>query len=71
MVTLLGADQKAPASPDVSKAVVGYAENNLAEPGYDIDSQVWRARARDSKAAIWTEPYFDASGGSCGSRRPG
>ena len=45
------------------KAGEGYAEKNLVEPGYDIDSQVWLAKARDSKAATWTEPYFDAGGG--------
>jgi sigma-B regulation protein RsbU (phosphoserine phosphatase) len=62
-VTLLGADQKASVSPYVYKAGEGYAEKNLVEPGYDIDSQVWLAKARDSKAATWTEPYFDAGGG--------
>jgi hypothetical protein len=62
-VTLLGADQKALVSPYVYKAGEGYAEKNLVEPGYDIDSQAWLAKARDSKTATWTEPYFDAGGG--------
>ena len=62
-VTLLGADQKASVSPYVYKAGEGYAEKNLVEPGYDIDSQAWLAKARDSKAATWTEPYYDAGGG--------
>lgn len=61
-VTLLGVDQKAAVSPYVYKAGEGYAEKNLVEPGYDIDSQAWLAKARDSKAATWTEPYFDAGG---------
>jgi sigma-B regulation protein RsbU (phosphoserine phosphatase) len=62
-VTLLDADQKASVSPYVYKAGEGYAEKNLVEAGYDIDSQVWLANARDTKAATWTEPYFDAGGG--------
>lgn len=62
-VTLLDGGQKASASPYVYKAGEGYAEKNLLEAGYDIDSQVWLAKTRDTKAATWTEPYFDAGGG--------
>jgi hypothetical protein len=62
-VTLLDGDQKASVSPYVYKAGEGYAEKNLLEADYDIDSQVWLAKTRDTKAATWTEPYFDAGGG--------
>ncbi len=62
-VTLLNAQQKATSSPYVYKSGGGYADKNLVEPGYDIDSQSWLARARDSKTSTWTEPYFDAGGG--------
>lgn len=62
-VTLLDADQKAYVSPYVYKVGAGYAEKNLLEAGYDIDSQVWLSKTRDTKAATWTEPYFDAGGG--------
>src|SRR5262249_33599083 len=36
---------------------------DLAFPLYDIDNQDWVAEPRDSKQALWTDPYFDAGGG--------
>jgi DNA-binding response OmpR family regulator len=62
-VTLLNTAQKATTSPYVYKTAVGYADKNLVEPGYDIDTQPWLAPARDSKTSTWTAPYFDAGGG--------
>ena len=51
------------ASPYVYRSGEGFAELDLATPDYRIDEQEWLAEPRDSKAAIWTDPYFDAGGG--------
>lgn len=35
-----------------------------ADTSYQINSQTWLRQAIDSRAAIWTAPYFDAGGGN-------
>lgn len=35
-----------------------------ADISYQINNQTWLRQAIDSRAAIWTAPYFDAGGGN-------
>jgi sigma-B regulation protein RsbU (phosphoserine phosphatase) len=62
-VALLNAEAIVTASPYVYRTGDGFAELDLATPDYHIDEQEWLATPRDSKKAIWTDPYFDAGGG--------
>lgn len=62
-VALLDAEGTVTASPYVYRSNDGFDEVNLATPDYQIDEQEWLAKPRDSKEAIWTDPYFDAGGG--------
>lgn len=62
-VALIGNDGFVTTSPYVYRGPDGLLEKELAVPGYDIDEQAWLTGPRDSKQALWSEPYFDAGGG--------
>jgi hypothetical protein len=62
-VALLDTEGIVTASPYVYRSGEGFAELDLATPDYHIDEQEWLATPRDSKEAMWTDPYFDAGGG--------
>jgi sigma-B regulation protein RsbU (phosphoserine phosphatase) len=62
-VAMLDAEGTVTASPYVYRSNDGLEEVNLATPDYQIDEQEWLAMPRDSKEAIWTDPYFDEGGG--------
>ena len=51
------------ASPYVYRTSDGYASTDLAAPSYDIEAQDWFAAPLAENASVWTDPYFDASGG--------
>ena len=63
-VTLLDSKELAVISPYWFKQNNLFVYANLMDTAYHIDSQSWLRQTIDGRAAIWTEPYFDAGGGN-------
>lgn len=64
-VTLLDSNGVATYSPYWYRNVDSLMMIDLAaDTSYHINSQSWLRQAIDSRAAIWTAPYFDAGGGN-------
>lgn len=62
-LALIGTDGKVTHSPYVYRSSSGFAETDLAVPEYGINDQAWFRAPVDTKAPVWTAPYFDAGGG--------
>ena len=62
-LAVMNADSTVRLSPYWYRSGTSFTYADLAVPSYEIRTKGWFADPFAKRAAVWTEPYFDAGGG--------
>jgi hypothetical protein len=62
-IAVINADSSVRLSPYWFRSGTALSFAELAVPSYDIRTKGWFTEPIAKRAAVWTEPYFDAGGG--------
>jgi sigma-B regulation protein RsbU (phosphoserine phosphatase) len=62
-IAVINADSSVRLSPYWYRSGTSLAYADLTLPSYEIRTKGWLTEPIATRAAVWTEPYFDAGGG--------